>query len=210
VLLIPAAVYLTRMPRLLHHAHKALLWRVPTGERVLYLTFDDGPHPEVTPWVLDRLKEHDARATFFCVGRNAREHPAVMARIRREGHAVGNHTWDHRDAWRTPTRQYLRSVLRCQAETTSKLFRPPYGHIGFGLTGTLGRRFTIVMWDVLSADFDTKLGGEACLRNVVQQAGAGSIVVFHDSAKAWPRLQEALPGTLTHFANEGYSFLPLP
>lgn len=186
-----------------------MLWRVPTTAYELHLTFDDGPHPEVTPWVLDQLREHEAFATFFCVGRNAEAHPDIMTRIRDEGHAVGNHTWDHRDAWRTDARQYLRSVLRCQALTGSSLFRPPYGRISPALVRTLGSRFTVVMWDVLSADFDQRISPAQCLRNVVEQAGPGSIVVFHDSVKAWPRLREALPGTLAHFTEAGYRYLPV-
>lgn len=203
-------MYLTRTPQLLHGLHKAMLWRMPTAAHELYLTFDDGPHPEVTPWVLDRLQEYQAQATFFCVGSNACADPVLMARIRDEGHAVGNHTWDHLDAWRTGTRPYLRSVLRCQALTGTRLFRPPYGRITPPLLRTLRGRFTVVMWDVLSADFDPRVSPARCLRNVVEQSRPGSIVVFHDSMKAWPRLRAALPGTLAHFAGLGYRFLPLP
>jgi peptidoglycan/xylan/chitin deacetylase (PgdA/CDA1 family) len=183
---------------------------MPAGdERVLYLTFDDGPIPQVTPWVLDTLARYDAKATFFCVGRNAAEHQDILARIRAEGHSLGNHTWDHANGWSTPTVGYLRSVLLCQAFTGSDLFRPPYGRLDRAKMRALSGRFRIIMWDVLSGDFDPQHDGEACLANVTRHAGPGSIVVFHDSIKAKARLLHALPGTLEHFAAQGYRFAAL-
>ncbi len=176
----------------------------------MYLTFDDGPIPEVTPWVLDQLAGAGAKATFFCIGRNIEVHPHLLARIRAEGHAVGNHTWQHVNGWKTGHHAYLRDVLRCQALTGTDLFRPPYGRLTPRLVRVLSPRFKVVMWDVLSADFDTAIHGERCLRNVLAHVRPGSIVVFHDSVKAWPRLEYALPRALRHLRDEGYTMQALP
>lgn len=202
-------MYPTRIPGILRLLMPGFRWSVDTKEKELYLTFDDGPIPGVTPWVLDQLAAFDAKATFFCIGRNAAENPAILRRIRDEGHAVGNHTWDHPRGRRTPTFSYLRSALRCNELTASRLFRPPYGSITRRQASALRKRFDLVMWDVLSADFDTRLDGETCLRKVLRHAENGSIIVFHDSLKAEERLRYALPRTLEHFSNAGYRFKAL-
>lgn len=198
-----------RVPGVLRLFMPGFKWSVHTKERELFLTFDDGPIPEVTPWVLDVLADFDAKASFFCIGRNCADHPELLQRIRAEGHAVGNHTWDHPRGRRTGSFAYLRSVLRCQAMTGSRLFRPPYGSITRRQAAALRRRFEIVMWDVLSMDFDQQLDGETCLRNVVRNVRPGSIVVFHDSLKAEQRLRHALPRVLEHFKARGYRFAAL-
>lgn len=203
-------MYLARTPALAKRLMGGLVWGMPGRHKDLYLTFDDGPDPEVTPWVLDTLARSKAKATFFCTGRNAEANPALMDRLRREGHSVGNHTWDHPDGWRTPTASYLRNVLRCQRSTGTRLFRPPYGRITPRQARALRSRFEIVMWEVLSADFDTAIGGERCLRNVLRHARPGSIIVFHDSPKAWPRLRHALPLALERFAADGFAMRALP
>ncbi|MBL7963772.1 MAG: polysaccharide deacetylase family protein [Flavobacteriales bacterium] len=203
-------MYLKRIPELVKPLFGDLLWRVPTTLRVAYLTFDDGPTPNVTAWVLDTLKTYNAKATFFCVGRHAASEAALMERIRAEGHALGNHTWEHLDGWRTPTLPYLRSVLRTQPCTGSDLFRPPYGHLSREQATALRTRFKVVMWDILSADFDTTLNAEQCERNVMTRLRPGSIIVFHDSLKAWPRLQGALPRVLEQATEAGYRFEALP
>lgn len=186
---------------------------MPADERAVYLTFDDGPVPEATPWVLDTLRSFGAKATFFCIGRNAAAHPDILARVRAEGHAVGNHTWGHANGWSTPLRSYLKEVVRTEQEIGQQggkpLFRPPYGRITWQQAKALSPRCAIVMWDVLSADFDTALTGEQCLANVVRNVRPGSIVVFHDSVKARPRLEYTLPRALGHLAAEGYAFRTL-
>jgi peptidoglycan/xylan/chitin deacetylase (PgdA/CDA1 family) len=183
---------------------------MPSQERAVYLTFDDGPIPEVTPWVLDTLAAYDAHATFFCVGRNAAANPDILARIVAEGHAVGNHTWGHVNGWRTPLRSYMKEVVRAEQALGQRgrrsLFRPPYGRITRQQAQALSPRYAIVMWDVLSADFDTTLTGPQCLSHVVDHVRPGSIVVFHDSVKAWPRLHHALPATLALLTAAGYTF----
>lgn len=203
-------MYLARTPSLLKPLMKELLWNMPADERKVYLTFDDGPIPEVTPWVLDTLAKYGAKGTFFCIGRNAEKNPMLMDRIRREGHSVGNHTYDHLNGWSTPVTAYLRNVLRCQQLTGSRLFRPPYGRITRPQVQALRKRFTVVMWDVLSGDFDTRIQGPACLRKVVEHSIPGSIIVFHDSLKAAERSRHALPLALEHFTEQGYAMEPLP
>ncbi len=202
-------MYLARSHALLKALFRERVWNVPGSGTELYLTFDDGPIPGVTPWVLDTLAQHQAKATFFVIGRNAATNPELLARIRAEGHGVGNHTWDHLNGWKTGTFAYLRNVLRCQSVTGGRLFRPPYGKLTREQARALRTRFDIVMWEVLSADFDTTITGERCLKNVITHAKPGSIIVFHDSLKAEARLRFALPKVLEHFAQQGYRFSAL-
>ena len=203
-------MYLVRTPELIKPFFKDLLWSVPNANGIVHLTFDDGPIAEVTPWVLDRLKEFNAKATFFCIGRNAEREPGILARIREEGHSIGNHTYDHRNGWKTSQFSYLKSVQRCRSTIESELFRPPYGRITREQVIALRRHFRIVMWEVLSADFDRDLTGEQCYRNVMENVKAGSIVVFHDSLKAWDRLRIALPRVLYELAEKGFRSEALP
>lgn len=204
--------YLAKTPWWLRGIYPRLIWRIPPGagrEKVLYLTFDDGPHPVATPFVLDELKKWDARATFFCIGKNVQEYPQIYRRVLMDGHRVGNHTQDHVNGWRTPDKQYLASVREAATRIDSDLFRPPYGRIGVFQSSLLRGapfHFKIVMWEVLSADFDTALTGHGCARNVIRYARPGSIVVFHDSEKALGRLRYALPEVLKHFSGLGYRF----
>jgi peptidoglycan/xylan/chitin deacetylase (PgdA/CDA1 family) len=195
---------------LIHQLDKRLLWRVDTKDKVLYLTFDDGPIPELTPWVLDTLKAHGARATFFCLGRNVEAHPALFQRLKDEGHAVGNHTYDHPSGWRSERSAYYRSVLRCQALTRTDLFRPPYGRATSSQINTLRKRYTLVMWDVLSGDFEERMTGQDCVDVVRTKARPGSIIVFHDNLLSEIRMRYALPRVLEHFTKLGYRFDPLP
>jgi len=199
-------MYLSKMPRFIQDMFPAFHWRVDTDEPVLYLTFDDGPVPEVTPWVLDTLAAFQARATFFCVGANVVRYPELIQRIMSEGHAVGSHTFHHLSGWASENDTYFQDVRRCARLLGSDLFRPPYGRIKPAQAKFLQRHYRIVMWDVLSGDFDTTRDGNDCYRQVARHAGPGSIVVFHDSVKAEPRLREALPRVLEHFAEKGYRF----
>lgn len=184
--------------------------RVRTREKVLYLTFDDGPIPEVTPWVLETLRAYRAKATFFCIGRNIEKHPDVFRQVLDEGHRVGNHTHDHLSGWETSRFEYLRNTMVCQRLTRTGLFRPPYGRISLAQARALASRFQLVFWDVLSEDFDANLSAHKCLRNVIAKASPGSIVVFHDSLLAEDRVRYALPRVLDHFAKQGYRFDALP
>ena len=162
---------------------------------------------------MDQLAKYGARASFFCVGENAKNNPELLARIRKQGHMLGNHTMHHVNGWKVADEVYLQEVEAAAAWLPTGWFRPPYGRIRFSQQKLLMQQFPaikIMMWDVLSGDFDVKLTGEDCANNVIKHAGAGSVVVFHDSTKAWERLQVALPLVLDQFSKAGYQFLPLP
>ena len=198
--------YLVTAPWYLRMFWPSFTWRVKTTEKVLYLTFDDGPHPVATPFVLDELKKANAKATFFCIGKNVLENPGIYQRILSEGHRTGNHTHHHLNGWSSSAATYLQSVKQAAAHIESDLFRPPYGRIRPSQSRSLKRDYRIVMWSVLSGDFDTQLDGARCGQHVIRNGKPGSIVVFHDSEKAFPRLMEALPAVLHHFSRKGYRF----
>lgn len=202
-------MYLVKTPSLLKPLAKDLLWHVPTDKREVYFTFDDGPTPGVTEAALDLLQKYDAKATFFCLGKNAESHPELFARIVGAGHAIGNHTYDHPDGWKTTPMAYLRNVIEAKRSIHSKLFRPPYGRITPAQVNALKSRFRLVMWDVLSADFDTSNTPRQCYENVVNNVTHGSIVVFHDSLKAQTNMLFALERSLEHLSREGYIFRAL-
>lgn len=203
--------YLVRMPRWGNWLYPKAIFKGPSTLPGLYLSFDDGPHPEITPWVLDRLKEFDARASFFCVGQNVRSYPEVFRRIIDEGHTLGNHTDSHLDGWKTPTARYLQDLDRAADIIPSQYFRPPYGRIRPAqVRGLKDRDYRLVLWDVLSGDFDLRISGEECALRVQRTAVPGSLVVFHDSEKAWQRIRKALPEVLAHFAHRQWNFHGLP
>jgi peptidoglycan/xylan/chitin deacetylase (PgdA/CDA1 family) len=199
------SMYLVKTPWWLRKLYPPeLTWKIRTQEKQLFLTFDDGPHPTVTPFVLDSLKKYNAKATFFCIGNNVKQFPQVYQRIIDEGHAVGNHTENHVNGWKTGDVIYLKNVILASRTIESNLFRPPYGRITKSQVKELAPIFNIIMWDVLSGDFDIHLSPQKCLRNVVANAKPGSVIVFHDSEKAFPRLQYALPEALAYFASRGF------
>jgi len=205
--------YLVKTPWWLKKwVYPAYAWGMPAGQKKIYLTFDDGPHPEATPFVLDTLQRFQAKASFFCIGKNVADHPELYKRILLEGHAVGNHTQHHLNGWKTGDADYLASIVEASQYIDSKLFRPPYGRItrfqAKQVQERLGLR--VVMWSVLSGDFDTRLEPVKCCKNVQKTAVDGSIIVFHDSLKAMPRMTYALPGVLEYFGARGFSFDKLP
>ena len=207
-------IYLTKTPGWLKKLYPRCVWNFNADEQDIYLTFDDGPHPVATPFVLDALKEYDAKATFFCIGKNVSAFPEIYKRILNEGHATGNHTHNHLNGWKTPDREYLKNIDEARQYIDSDLFRPPYGRISKFqirlLTAAENAEqktvFKIIMWNVLSGDFDHNVTKEKCAQNVLRNAQAGSIVVFHDSEKAFSRLEYALPETLKYFSGKGYNF----
>jgi len=177
-------------------------------EKKIYLSFDDGPHGAATPFVLDELKKKNAKATFFCIGKNVQEESSLYKRILMEGHRVGNHTQNHMNGWKTDNKIYLENIEKAREFIDSDLFRPPYGRAtAFQIRNLIDKlHYKVVMWDVLAGDFDPKVNGMQAAQRVIQNAKSGSIIVFHDSAKAYPILQIALPIVLAYFSDAGFSF----
>jgi peptidoglycan-N-acetylglucosamine deacetylase len=204
------------------------IWSIPNSDNKIYLTFDDGPTPEITEWVLDELNKHKAKATFFCIGNNIEKHPTIFEKVINNGHAVGNHTFNHLNGWKTSTENYLENVNLCQRalevgsrksevqnlkptsevyNLKSEIFRPPYGKIKTSQSKKLQQLgYKIIMWDILSADFDNKITPEKCLENVLKNVESGSIIVFHDSIKAFPNLKYTLPKALKYWTEKGFVF----
>ncbi|MBN8863852.1 MAG: polysaccharide deacetylase family protein [Sphingobacteriales bacterium] len=201
--------YFIKTPWWLKRIYPAYRWSMPAKDKVIYLTFDDGPHAVATPFVLDELKKHQAQATFFCIGKNVQAEPALYRRILDEGHVTGNHTQHHLNGWKTSSKAYLEDVAEAAQHIDSRFFRPPYGRITRFQASQIAKVLhrpdaEVVMWDVLSADFDESLSGEQCLQHVVMNTKPGSIIVFHDSQKALPRLQYCLPLALEFFKKNGF------
>jgi peptidoglycan/xylan/chitin deacetylase (PgdA/CDA1 family) len=188
------------------------VWRIPTHEKILYLTFDDGPIPEITEFVLETLQQYHAKATFFCIGDNIRKHPHVFSKVLESGHSVGNHTFNHMNGWKTENDLYLENIKKCDEQLTipTTLFRPPYGRIKKSQSKFVLKERRIIMWDVLSGDFSTSLTPETCLQKTIRHAREGSIILFHDSVKASKNMQFTLPRFLENMAKKGYSFESLP
>lgn len=199
-------MYLVKTPTFIKNLFPNFTWSIPTTEKVLYLTFDDGPIPEVTPWVLDQLKQYNAKASFFCVGDNVQKHSDVFESVLKAGHTVGNHTFNHLNGWSTDNIPYFHNIRHCAHLVKSSLFRPPYGRLMPKQAQFLQRHYQIIMWDVLSGDFDQNISKEQCLDNVINKAVNGSIIVFHDSLKAQENLTYVLPKVLAYFAEKGYRF----
>ena len=199
-------MYLVKTPKLIQNIFPHFVWKIPTNEKKLYLTFDDGPIPEVTPWVLEQLERYNATATFFTVGENVAKHPDIFESVLEAGHSCGSHTFNHLSGWSTDNLPYFLNVRKGATLTRSSLFRPPYGRIKPSQITFLQRHYQIIMWDVLSGDFDSKLSKEQCLENVMLSTESGSIIVLHDSLKSQDKLKYVLPRMLAHFTDLGFSF----
>ena len=187
-----------------------LVCDLPDANKVIYLTFDDGPVPEATPEVLEILHAYGAKATFFMVGDNVRKYPEIFARVLSEGHAVGNHTFHHLNGWHTTTGLYMDDVARCRELVNSRLFRPPYGKFTPSQYFLLRSNYRFILWSVLTYDFHRHTTPELCLINAIDNTESGSVVVFHDNVKAMANLRFALPQFLAHFTALGYEFRPIP
>jgi peptidoglycan/xylan/chitin deacetylase (PgdA/CDA1 family) len=198
--------YIYKTPQLLKWYYPSLIWDFTTAEKCVYLTFDDGPTKEYTHWILKQLEAYKAKATFFCIGNNVETYKDEFHAIIEKGHAVGNHTCNHLNGRNSSLLSYLRDVRKCDAIFKSKLFRPPYGRFSNKQSAALTKDYKVIMWDVLSGDFDNNLSGEECYKAVVDNVCNGSIIVFHDSKKAAPRLKIALPKVLEELTKQGYTF----
>ncbi|MFM2138355.1 MAG: hypothetical protein RJA57_662 [Bacteroidota bacterium] len=204
--------YFVRTPDWLKRLFPGCIWDLPRGEKTLYLTFDDGPHPIVTPFVLDLLKRHGARATFFCIGSNVERNPELYRRILDEGHATGNHTHHHLNGWKTLDADYVADIQKAAAVIHSPLFRPPYGRLRRSQIRAMQAAFPeqrIIMWNILSGDWDPLLPPAICYSRIRKRIQDGDLIVFHDSEKAAERMMYALPKLLEEFGGKGYRFCPV-
>lgn len=181
-------------------------WRIQGREKCVYLTFDDGPIPQVTPWVLNLLDKYNIKATFFCVGENVARHPELFEEIKSRGHRVGNHTMNHISGFRNSTKNYLENVQIADSLIQSNLFRPPHGWMRSSQAWYIKKNYRIIMWDVVTRDYSKKLNGEDVFKTAQKYVRNGSIIVFHDSLKAEKNLRYALPKTIEWLLNEGYKF----
>lgn len=185
-------------------------WHFKTDKKVIYLTFDDGPVPEVTPWVLDVLKDYDAKATFFCIGENIKKHPEILHSIRAEGHRIGNHTYHHLNGWKTDREEYISNFEDFEKETPTDLFRPPYGRISRSQAKHILQTHQIIMWTALTKDYQNHISPQRCYERAIKGTKSGAIVLFHDSIKAEKKLRYALPKFIEHFSKKGYQFETIP
>jgi peptidoglycan/xylan/chitin deacetylase (PgdA/CDA1 family) len=207
--------YWTKTNRLIKKIFSDYVWDIPNNEKKIYLTFDDGPTPEITEWTLNVLKQNKTKATFFCIGKNIEENPHLFKKIIVQGHTIGNHTQHHLNGWKTENKVYFENIKRTEElieteefkQKRSKLFRPPYGKITPNQAQKLQKQgYKIIMWDVLSADFDQNISKEKCLENCINNIESGSVIVFHDSVKAFPNLKYALPKTIEYCQKKGFMF----
>lgn len=197
---------LVTTPYILRIFYPSLLWKMPEGEKKIYLTFDDGPHHEITPQVLDLLEKFDAKATFFCIGKNVEANKDVFKSIIDRGHSIGNHTFNHDKGWKTKTEDYVVSVDKTNLIIKSPLLRPPYGKIKPSQIRKLKGNYKLIAWTVISYDWDKSLTSDDCYNNVIKNASDGSIIVFHDSEKAARNMIPALTKVLEYYSNKGFTF----
>jgi len=195
-----------RAPQLYRSLYRGSHWRFNINEKAVYLTFDDGPIPEITPWVLDMLDKYNIKATFFCVGDNVRKYPEIYQMVKERGHKTGNHTFHHIQGLKTDTRSYMDDVEQANLRIRSKLFRPPYGHMRFPQFRALQKRYKVIMWDVVTRDYSHLMTAEQVFDVVKKYTRNGSIIVFHDSIKAGDRMKESLPKSIEWLLEQGYSF----
>lgn len=203
-------MYPKRIPSFLRLPIGTMTWRIPSAKKEVFLTFDDGPTPEITEKVLEILSQHDARATFFGIGKNVEAHGDIWRKVREAGHTIGHHSYSHVNGWKVDKVEYMQDVHKAAGIIDSPLFRPPYGRISPRKAKVLSKKYRIIMWTVLSGDFDESIDAAQCIRNVLKTLRPGDIVVFHDSVKAWPRLKDTLPAVLDHIREKGWRAEALP
>ena len=209
--------YWIKTPQIIKRLFSNQVWDIPNKENKIYLTFDDGPIPKITEWVLAILEENNVKATFFCIGKKIEKHPEIFKKIIAAGHGIGNHTFDHKNGWKTTTAQYIQNIELCEnqifksnnknCDLKSKICRPPYGKMKPSQSNKLQKMgYKIIMWDILTADFDEKTSKEKCLENATKKVSSGSIIVFHDSVKAYSNLEYALPKAIQILKEKGLVF----
>lgn len=198
-----------KTPKIIKWAYPDCIWHFPNDENAVFLTFDDGPTPEVTPWVMEQLAIYNAKATFFLIGKNVDRYPAIVEDLKVAGHSIGNHSYHHENGWETDDDVYFESIARTDQILGVDLLRPPYGRIKKSQIKVLKEKYKIVMWDVLSADWMLENSPQKCIDNVLENVTSGSIIVFHDSQKAWPNLKMALPEVLKELHSRNYQFQSL-
>lgn len=199
-----------RLPGFITSLFKNAVWRFNEDDRVVYLTFDDGPIPEVTPWVLELLKTENIKATFFCVGENVQKYPELYGQILKDGHSVGNHTFNHWQGLKKNDQDYFRNIEKARLAIDSDLFRPPHGWLKASQYNYLKKKFRIIMWDLISCDYDHRIKPKKVLKNVIDFVRPGSIITFHDSLKAKNNLMKALPLSIKWMKEQGYRFEAIP
>jgi len=195
-----------RAPKLYRSLYQGSHWRFNCDKKVVYLTFDDGPIPEITPWVLDLLDKYNIKATFFCVGDNVRKYPEIYQMVQERGHQTGNHTFHHIQGLKTDTQSYMKDVQEAGQLIESKLFRPPYGHMRFSQFHALRKQYKVIMWDVVTRDYSCLMTAGQVFNTVKKYTRNGSIIVFHDSLKSGDRMKESLPESIEWLLEQGYSF----
>lgn len=204
-------IFPVRTPAFIKYVFPKLVWNISSSEKELYLTFDDGPTPKISEWILDTLNQYQAKATFFCVGKNVQLYPEIYSQIISEGHTIGNHTYDHLKGWKTTAMEYVKNVKEASSFIDSNLFRPPYGQITPKQSKLLIREgYHVVMWNILSRDWDRKLDKQKCAEIVINNTSSGDIIVFHDSLKAESNMRYALPKVLDYFSERDYVFKRIP
>lgn len=199
-----------RLPGFFTALFKEAVWRFEETEQVVYLTFDDGPIPEVTPWLLDLLRKEEIKATFFCVGENVMKYPEIYRQILDDGHSVGNHTYNHWQGIRTENQNYFSNIEKAGEFIDSDLFRPPHGWLKRSQYLHLKKQFRIIMWDLISCDYDARIKPAKVLKNITDYVRTGSVITFHDSLRARHNLTKALPPVIRHLKEQGYSFKAIP
>jgi len=204
-------MYFFSTPCIIKKIHKRnFIWEIHNKENAIYITFDDGPNTETTPWILDELKKYSAKATFFCLGKNIIEYPSVYKLMLDKGHVVGNHSYSHYDGWKTGTSRYLEDIDHCDQLIKSNLFRPPYGRLKLAQLKSLKNKYSVIMWSKMSGDFDIKLDKDKCLESLLNNSKSGDIVVFHDSLKAKENVRYILPRYLKYLHENNFALLPIP
>jgi peptidoglycan-N-acetylglucosamine deacetylase len=199
-------LYPHKLPDIFTTLFPSFVWKLSAEtNNQIYLTFDDGPHPEITPWVMDQLESYGFKGTFFCVGENVKKYPEVYQSILARGHRTGNHTQNHLKGWKTENERYLENIVECSQYVDSDLFRPPYGQISPAQTAAIKNDYKIIMWNILSGDFYPDLNLEFALNKLKRVSKAGDIVIFHDSQKAWDRLRFILPPYLNYLKEKGFT-----